>query len=199
MPHASPGIPALLGTAGLAATLLLASCGTSGRELAEPPATVTPVATVAVVPNLADGPGGMAIRGVAFEPGEVVDPALVGTDGRAPDLVWRNVPAGTAEVVLVALHADAPPDERIVWAVAGLAATTAGIVDGSPPTGARLIPRSDGDTAWSGVSTTGHRVQFLLCALATPTPPDVDAEGIRQRCDRDPVGVASVAVIVGGS
>jgi hypothetical protein len=175
------------------------SCGTSGRELTAPDQTVTPVPTVGVVANLADGPGGMAIRGVAFQPGDVVDPALTSVDGEPPGVVWTHIPAGTAELALIARDADAPPDERVRWAVAALPPTSAGIRAGILPTGAFEVERPDGATSWAGVSTTGHRVQFVLCALPVAVPPDIDVVALGDRCDTNPVGVASVAVIVGGS
>lgn len=175
------------------------SCGTSGRELTTPDATVTPVPTVGVVANLADGPGGMAIRGVAFQPGDVVDPGLTGVDGEPPGIVWTHIPAGTAELALIARDADASPNERVRWAVAALPPTSAGIRAGDLPAGAFEVARPDGITAWAGVSTTGHRVQFVLCALPVSVPPDIDLAGLQDRCDTNPVGVASVAVIVGGS
>ncbi|MEQ8718398.1 MAG: hypothetical protein RIE08_12380 [Acidimicrobiales bacterium] len=179
--------------------MMATSCGTSGRELTTPDGTVTPVPTVGVVANLADGPGGMAIRGVAFQPGDVVDPGLTGVDGEPPDIVWTHIPAGTAELALIARDADAAPDERVRWAVAGLPPRSAGIRTGALPAGAFEVERPDGVTTWAGVSTTGHRVQFVLCALPGPVPADIDVAGLQDRCDTNPIGVASVAVIVGGS
>ena len=144
--------------------------------------------------NQSQGPGGMLVEGANFEPGGDLPLATVGAVG-PPTLVWWNIPAGTTELVLLVSAFD-PTEPPILWAVAGLGPSSAGLFEGPLPQGARQLWRVDGTVDWPGHPPASTRVVFTLCALAAPLSPDAVAADAWNLCATDALGVATVSGLV---
>jgi Raf kinase inhibitor-like YbhB/YbcL family protein len=85
---------------------------------------------------------------------------------RPPDLNWADVPAGTAELLLLM---DDPDAKGFVhWLVARIPAGTAQIVDGVVPLGAVELTNGFGRTGYGGPCPPHgqHRYDFTLFALS---------------------------------
>ena len=177
----------------LVVAVTAAGCGSSGRELRAPPGLVTAPARYVPV-NQSQGPGGMLVEGANFEPGGDLPLAAI-VEGGPPTLAWWNIPVGTTELVLIVsvFDPEAPP---ILWAVAGLGPSSAGLFGGPLPQGARPLWRIDGTVDWPGYPPTGSRVVFTLCALAAPLSPDAVAADAWNLCGTDALGVATVSALV---
>lgn len=181
----------------LSALLLLVvaatACGSSGRELRVP--TGFSDSQVRFVPvNQSQGPDGMLIEGAEFEPGRDLPRAAVEA-GEPPTLTWWNIPMGTTELVVLVTAFD-PEDPPILWAVAGLGPSSAGLFGEPLPQGVRPLLRADGAGDWPGYPAAGTRVVFSLCALAAPLSPDAVALDAWNICAGDAVGVATVSGLV---
>ncbi len=201
MPDAAPRIggsrrrPAA-GIVLLACLVLVAAtagCGSSGRELRAPPGFVASQARYLPV-NQSQGPGGMLLEGANFEPGGDLPLTATGA-GEPPTLAWWNIPAGTTELVLLVSAFD-PTEPPILWAIAGLGPSSAGLFGGPLPQGVRPLWRADGTADWPGYPPVGTRVVFTLCALAAPLSPDAVAADAWNLCAADALGVATVSGLV---
>jgi phosphatidylethanolamine-binding protein (PEBP) family uncharacterized protein len=87
----------------------------------------------------------------------------------SPPLRWRNVPAGSVELLLLAIDLDGGRSGAMQWAVGGLSPSSPGIVAGSLPTRAVVGRNSAGAARWGGICGAGgrvHHVAFLLYALS---------------------------------
>ncbi len=177
----------------LACAVTAAGCGSSGRELRAPPGFVASQARYVPV-NQSQGPGGMLVEGANFEPGADL-PLAATLAGDPPTLAWWNIPAGTTELVLLVSSFD-PTEPPILWAIAGLGPSSAGLFGGPLPQGVRPLWRIDGRADWPGYPPTGTRVVFTLCALAAPLLPDAVAADAWNLCAADALGVATVSGIV---
>ncbi len=177
----------------LTLAIAVAGCGSSGRELRTPPGFVAAQARYVPV-NQSQGPGGMLIEGSNFEPGGDL-PFAAAAAGELPTLLWWNIPAGTTELVLLVSAFD-PEEPPILWAVAGLGPSSAGLFEGPLPQGARPLWRVDGTVDWPGYPYLGTRVVFTLCALAAPLLPDAVAADAWSLCATDALGVATVSGLV---
>ncbi|MCY3786022.1 MAG: hypothetical protein OXG47_04765 [bacterium] len=191
-----PSLRCAAGRAALSACLILAvaagACGSSGRELRTPPGfTESQVRFVPV--NQSQGPDGMLIEGAEFEPGGDLPRAAVEADG-PPTLIWWNIPAGTSELVVLVTAFD-PEDPPILWAVAGLGPSSAGLFGEPLPPGVRPLLRADGSGDWPGYPAPGTRMVFSLCALAAPLPPHAVASDAANLCT-EALGVATVSGLV---
>ncbi len=178
----------------LALTGLVApGCGSSGRELRAPAGFAASQARFVPV-NQSQGPGGMLIEGADFTPGGELPPALLET-GEPPTLVWWNIPPLTTELVLLvsAFDPQAPP---VLWAVAGLGPSSAGLFSGPLPPGVRSLPRIGGESDWPGYPAAGTRAVFSLCALEAPLSPDAGASDAWNLCQSDSLGLATVSALV---
>ena len=177
----------------LVVVALAAGCGSSGRELRAPPGFTTEQARYVAV-NQSEGPGGMLVEGADFEPGGNLPVDAVRAQA-LPTLGWWNIPAGTTELVVLVTVFD-PAQPPILWAVAGLGPSSAGLFGGPLPQGVYQLPRADGAVEWPGYPPAGTRVVFTLCALATPLSRDAGAANAWTLCGTDPVGVATVSGLV---
>lgn len=177
------GVPAVA-LVMLACVAIIAGCGTSGRELREsaPGATAPPRRAdsttttfggqVTVDPDAAVlRPTGFSLTAVGWtdEGAMPIDLGCGGAD-LPPSLAISGVPAGTAELLLVATDTAAPSFHR--WILATLPATTVAITRGSLPAGAVELLNSTGSRSWTGpcpAPGTTTRFQLRLYALATPS------------------------------
>jgi hypothetical protein len=90
-------------------------------------------------------------------------------DNLSPPLRWSGVPEGTAGVALVVDDPDAPRGTFVHWVLVGLDPATGGLAEGAVPAGARQLPNSAGDAAWTGPCPPGgpaHHYRFTVYALA---------------------------------
>ena len=173
--------------------LLATGCGSSGRELRAPPGFAASQARFVPV-NQSQGPGGMLIEGTDFTPGGELPPRLLET-GEPPTLVWWNIPLRTTELVVLVSAFD-PQEPPVLWTVAGLGPSSAGLFSGPLPPGVRTLPRVGGESDWPGYPPAGTRVVFTLCALAAPLSPDAGASDAWNTCYSDSLGIATVSGLV---
>lgn len=147
---------------GLAVALAGAGCGGgSGAS-----ATVTKPAP----PQPRTTLGTIVLSSPAFRPGGAL-PMRYTCDGAglSPPLRWRNLPAGSVELLLLAIDLDGGRTGALQWAVAGLPPGVPGIATGRLPPGAVVGRNSAGEAHWGGicgVSGRLHHVAFLLYALS---------------------------------
>ncbi|MCY3954024.1 MAG: hypothetical protein OXG55_04030 [bacterium] len=175
------------------AALVATGCGSSGRELRAPPNFAASQARFVPV-NQSQGPGGMLIEGTDFAPGGELPPGLLET-GEPPTLVWWNIPPLTTELVVLVSAFD-PQEPPVLWAVAGLGPSSAGLFGGPLPPGVRSLPRAGGELDWPGYPPAGTRVVFSLCALTAPLSPDAAASDAWNLCYSDSLGLATVSGLV---
>ena len=86
----------------------------------------------------------------------------------SPPLRWSGVPDGTAGIALVVDDPDAPGGTYVHWLLVGLDPATGGLAEGAVPAGARQLPNSAGDAAWTGPCPPGgpaHHYRFTVYAL----------------------------------
>ena len=170
-------------TLGVVALLLLiiAGCGTSGRELrdAAPGATAPPrkAATSTTRTQVTLDPDSVVVRPTGFTlstadwPPDGTMPTSAGCAGAdvAPSLTVSGVPAGTAELLLIATEADEPTVYR--WILAALPPTTLTITPDALPPGAIEVPNALGAAAWAGpCPAPGGTSQFRLDLYALRSP-----------------------------
>jgi hypothetical protein len=162
---------------------VLAACGTSGRALRDPaPGATAPPRKAATTTSktgnqvIADSdnavirPSGFTLSAGDWLPDGNI-PAPYGCAGIdvAPSLTISGVPAGTAELLLIATDATRPGEYR--WIVAGLAPTTAALTPAALPSGAIEVPNSTGTTTWSGpCPAPGSTMNFQLRLYALSAP-----------------------------
>jgi Raf kinase inhibitor-like YbhB/YbcL family protein len=86
----------------------------------------------------------------------------------SPPLRWSGVPQGTAGIALVVDDPDAPSGTFVHWLLIGLDPATGGLAEGAVPAGARQLPNSAGDAAWTGPCPPGgpvHHYRFTVYAV----------------------------------
>ncbi len=177
---------ALFASVAAAALLLVAGCGTDGRDLAEPApgATAPPLATSSTTPSSGEGgavlgPGvgsnadeeaeadadGIVLTSSAFTDGGAIPErqSCAGAD-LSPALAWTGVPPGTAELIVLVTDLTAGEDGGFAlhWAVAGIDPVVVGLGEDGVPEGA-VEGRS-----WSGPCPPDgevHEYAFALHAL----------------------------------
>ena len=136
----------------------------------------------------------MLIEGTDFTPGRELPRALLET-GEPPTLVWWNIPPLTTELVVLVSAFD-PQEPPILWAVAGLGPSSAGLFGRPLPPGVRALPRTGGELDWPGYPAAGTRLNFALCALETPLSPEAGASDAWNLCNSGSLGVATVSGLV---
>lgn len=193
----------------VAALLLLAGCGTDGRDLAEPApgATAPPLATSTTTPpsgaagpelgpeagSNADGEPADAIvvTSAAFTDGGVIPErhSCTGAD-LPPALAWTGVPPGTAELIVLVTDLTAGEGGGFAfhWAVAGIDPVVVGLSEDGVPEGA-VEGRS-----WSGPCVPEgevHEYSFAVHALPRPSGLDEGATAtqVAAAAEGTPAGV----------
>jgi Raf kinase inhibitor-like YbhB/YbcL family protein len=117
-----------------------------------------------------DLPEPITVSSTAFADGAAIPQRFTCTgENLSPPLRWSGVPEGTAGVALVVDDPDAPRGTFVHWVVVGLDPATEGLAEGAVPAGARQLPNSAGDAAWTGPCPPGgsaHHYRFTVYALA---------------------------------
>jgi phosphatidylethanolamine-binding protein (PEBP) family uncharacterized protein len=172
-PSAAPLVASVLSAALL--TLLAAACGSSGRELREPNRqAVAPTRSTAASTSSTFAPTTMSLEATGFDPGGKVPATNLCTSGTPPELRWRGVPPGTAEVAVGLVDFDeTDQSKRVHWLVTGLPAPPAGTSEGSLPAGGALpagattLLNGKGTNAYDAPCPTGkpHTLNFMVFAL----------------------------------
>jgi Raf kinase inhibitor-like YbhB/YbcL family protein len=93
-------------------------------------------------------------------------------DNMSPPLVWSEVPAGTAELVLLFEDPDAPGGTQVYWVLFGINPASGGLEEGKVPAGAVGGKNDYGRTDWAGPCPPigrAHRFIFTLLALSEPS------------------------------
>ncbi len=144
------------------------------------------------------GPGGMLVESTEFVPGGDLSQGLVET-GELPTLAWRNIPAGTSELVVL-VHTDDSNQTPLMWVVAGFAPSSTGLFRETPPPGVRALPRADGELYFPGYPEPGSLVVFTLCALAEPLSENAIASDAWDACYSDNsnnvIGLATASAVI---
>lgn len=153
------------------AVLLLVACGSSDDD----PGAVATVDTNAVL-------GPFSLTSSAFEDGAPI-PAKYTCQGDnvSPELIWTNVPDGTASLALLMVDPDAPVDGGFThWVLTGLDPLASTLPEGS----------SDGDPGETTSGNTGytgpcppsgvHHYVFTLYALPEPIAGEPTREAIEE-------------------
>jgi len=140
------------------------AAATSTAPVAKPPASTTG-AKAQSEPTF----GQIALTSPAFKAGGPIA-ARYTCDGAnvSPPLQWHGVPAGTAELFLLAV-AVGGAGETVQWALAGIPPSAKRIPEGSLPAGAIAGLNSAGKAGWGGVcgpKGSVQRVVFVLYALS---------------------------------
>lgn len=100
-------------------------------------------------------------------------PATYTCDGKDtwPELTWRGVPAGTAELALYVMNLRPVGGELFYdWTVAGLDPSLTGIPSGRLPKGAVEGRNSSGKVGYSVCPAKGSSETFLFALYALPEP-----------------------------
>jgi phosphatidylethanolamine-binding protein (PEBP) family uncharacterized protein len=80
----------------------------------------------------------------------------------SPPLQWGHVPAGTAQMFLLALSLNGQAQGPIRWAVGGLDPSSGGFGAGRLPAGAVVGRSSNGNTGWVGPCPARGQSQTLV-------------------------------------
>ena len=116
-----------------------------------------------------DLPERINVSSAAFADGAAIPRRFTCTgENLSPPLRWSGVPEGTAGVALVVDDPDAPRGTFVHWLVVGLDPASEGLAEGAVPAGARQLPNSSGDAAWTGPCPPGgpaHHYRFTVYAL----------------------------------
>jgi hypothetical protein len=116
-----------------------------------------------------DLPERITVSSAAFEAGGAIPRRYTcAGDNLSPPLRWSGVPEGTAGIALVVDDPDAPRGTFVHWVLIGLGPATDELAEGTVPAGARQLPNSAGDAAWTGPCPPGgpaHHYRFTVYAL----------------------------------
>jgi len=151
----------------LVLALALAGCGGGTGNSAESSPTQARTPSYGTIQSEI---GTIALSSPAFRPGGAM-PVRYTCDGAgaSPPLAWRNVPAGTAELFLLAIDLNGGSTSAVQWAVGGLSPSSHGILTGRLPQRAVVGLNSAGEARWDGICGARgqvHHVAFLLYALS---------------------------------
>lgn len=143
-------------------------------------ASLTGAVDVALVPE----------RSFAVQPddGSFALLRMSGPDGRSPALTWGEPPPATRAFAIIAEDLDAPPGERVFWALWNLSPRARHLEEGLGP-GARTVGGarqavvangSRGYRAPTFLAAARHRLRITLYALPADLdlPHDVDGETV---------------------
>lgn len=90
----------------------------------------------------------------------------------SPPLAWSEVPAGTAELILIFEDQDGPGGTQVYWVLYGLDPATGGLEEGKVPADAVGGKNDYGRSDWAGPCppiSRPHRFVFTLLALSQPS------------------------------
>jgi len=122
--------------------------------------------------DLPAAPNTIELSTPAFKNGGAIPKAnTCDGEGKPPTIVWRAVPAGAVELVMVVEDPDAPSGTFTHWTAWGIAASTgAGLApDGKFPAGVKEGENSAGKTGWTPPcppkGDDAHHYTFSLYAV----------------------------------
>jgi Raf kinase inhibitor-like YbhB/YbcL family protein len=185
---------------------LVAACGGvgDGRALRAPSpdqttTTVAPQAATTAGVDAGSATGGGAGTTPATEPlrvsstaiaegGEI--PADFTCRGRdvSPPLLWTAVPEGTAEIAVVVRDVDA--DGFVHWVIAGLAPTTGGLAEATPPAASVEAVNDFGRPGWSGpcppAGTHNYEIEVYALSQASGVTDGQDGAGAAAQVEATP-------------
>jgi phosphatidylethanolamine-binding protein (PEBP) family uncharacterized protein len=172
---------AALGCAASVFAIALGGCGSSNSSTTSSANTSATTAKAATTPakTTKNSPivptyGEISLSSPAFANNARL-PAQYTCDGAdvSPPLQWQDIPAGAAELFLIALELrsglSSAQGAVTLWSVAGLAPSDGQIEAGSLPPGAVVGANAAGKAAWGGVcgkKGQHHHIAFLLTALS---------------------------------
>lgn len=173
-------------TAGLALSVLTAGCARDGRELAEPRSdqttTTRPPPPTSALPEV-EGLNGLKVWSSDFAAGDPapLDATCEGAN-QPPDIGWEGIPEGTSELALALIDQTDPNAPLLLWLVAGIPPSAAGLVDGVLPDDAVATLNDYGQVGWGNpcfeTLNQGTRdLQFRLYVIASPTGIQTGAAG----------------------
>jgi phosphatidylethanolamine-binding protein (PEBP) family uncharacterized protein len=153
--------------------LAFTACGTSGRELRDPPPGATapprPSSTSSTAPSTI-APIGLSIVSSAWAPGGEM-PGTFACDGAdvSPPLTVGGAADDVVELVVVVTIPAA--DDPVRWVVAGLAPGTTVFEQGAVPDAAVVAQNSAGELTWAGPCPDPGDTQFVDFAVYAFTAP----------------------------
>jgi phosphatidylethanolamine-binding protein (PEBP) family uncharacterized protein len=155
---------------------LLASCGTSGTDLREPPAGVTAPAPTSSSTSTTLSPVFTVFSPAFPMAGEFPAEFTCAGEGISPPIKWVGVPPNTVELALSVTTPGAEgADPTVHWIVAGMPATAVEIAEDAVPLDAIEGPNSDGGFGWFPPCVEGDaigQVQIQLHAIEEPSSLD---------------------------
>jgi Raf kinase inhibitor-like YbhB/YbcL family protein len=158
--------------------LVMAACGTSGRNMqapvpgaTAPPRRADPTTSTLAGQATVSSAALFTLSSAAFSPGEGV-PAEFSCDdvGNAPPVSWTNLPPGTVELALVIDDPDAAG--FVHWLVAKIDPATTGLGPRVAPPGAIELHNSNGTAGYAPLCPPPgdtHVYDFTLYALDRPS------------------------------
>lgn len=130
------------------AILAATACGTSGRDLRDPPDGYAAPAPTPTSTDVAAPVAGFTVSSPAFAPGAPLPERFTCEgEGVSPPLSWTSLPDDTVEVAVVV--SDPASDFFIHWIVTGISPAVSRIDEGSVPAGATEGPNTDGGVGWA--------------------------------------------------
>jgi Raf kinase inhibitor-like YbhB/YbcL family protein len=183
-----------------AAALLVAGCGSSGRDLREPPPGQTapprkPSSAGTVTSTVPDQLDVFGLATTAWSPGGPI-PTRYTCDGAnlSPPFAIFVPPPGAVELALVVTDLD---NDLVHWIVTGISPGTSSVGEGELPPGAVEAVNGRGTEGWFGPCPPEgdeHVYEFAIYALGAPldVAPGQDAEQVVAAISADPLEVASI-------
>jgi phosphatidylethanolamine-binding protein (PEBP) family uncharacterized protein len=115
----------------------------------------------------------------------------------SPPLQWGKLPAGTAQLFLIALSLNAGAGGAVRWAVGGIDPADGGFGAGQLPAGAVVGRNSQGQAAWAGACPAKGAAQsivVLVYALRHPLnlPAGFEASAAQRQLAGDSLGTGIV-------
>jgi phosphatidylethanolamine-binding protein (PEBP) family uncharacterized protein len=108
-------------------------------------------------------PGRIAVASAAFPHGGNIPVRYTCNGGNvSPPLQWGKLPAGTSQMLVLALSLSAGAQGAIRWAVGGINPSSGGFAAGQLPPGAVVGRSSDGHIGWSGICPVGGKPQAII-------------------------------------
>lgn len=151
--------------------LSLVSCGSSGRELRDPPTGMTapaPTTTTVQTSTLPSGTFSVSSPTIAFG-GEIPTTYTCRGDDKSPPIQWASVPAGTVELALV-VASPGETDTTFRWVVTGLDPAVDHLDEGASPPGTEQA-NSFGRAGWTGPCPKVGEVDDIEISLYALTQP----------------------------
>ena len=170
--------PITLTVVAFAVALFAAGCASDGRELAEPSpgqTTTTRPPPPTSAPDSEDSPSGLSLMSPDFEPGDLapINTTCAG-DNKFPNLVWAGVPSSATELAISMSDQTDPEEPLLLWLMAGISPSTAGLDSGFAPPGAFETLNDYGNLGYGSpcldALEEGRRdIQFRVYALDQPS------------------------------